>query len=277
MTVISHCHQFNWPDDAKRQEYPTHHQTFLDWPLLVQLASDATTSDRDRSRIDAVGCDSPIAGSLRDAGSAALGLLDQRPEILLIRLAGRFAGVSIASGTLSASGRLVVCAGINPRRGPASASAIRLSPIGAASAFGLGSHWWCRFCLIGGDNSIILQIDSFVCACFGLCLGFGVGNGIINIKLVTVIRCLDACVIGFGHGDGGCRFSRFTVRGGASTGNGISATGEASTAAGASATAGLAGIKLATGFGKIVLGRKLAALDCARLRYSVCQAIASPR
>ena len=38
MTVIRHCHQFNWPDDAKRPEYPTHHQTFLDWPLPVQLS-----------------------------------------------------------------------------------------------------------------------------------------------------------------------------------------------------------------------------------------------
>ena len=54
------------------------------------VVSDVTTLDRDRSSIDAVGCESPMAGSLRDAGSVVPGLLDQRPEILLIRLDGRF-------------------------------------------------------------------------------------------------------------------------------------------------------------------------------------------
>ena len=76
-----------------------------------------------------------MAGSLRDVGPAELGLLDQRPEILLIRLVGRFSCVLIASGTLSASGNFVVCAGINPRRGPASASALTLmSPAAVTSA-----------------------------------------------------------------------------------------------------------------------------------------------
>ena len=105
--------------------------------FVDSVVSLLTTSDRDKSSIEAVVCDSLMAGSFRNAGPAALGLLDQRLEILLIRLAGRFANVSIASGTLSASGRVVVCAGINPERAPESASACAvsvLSPTGAASA-----------------------------------------------------------------------------------------------------------------------------------------------